>query len=65
MSRSNGEQPNQLSAEIRRQMGTAANTRFLRALPLFRADPEIPEPFVRLLREIDRAERRERRVSRG
>ncbi len=65
MSRSNGNQPTQTSAEIRRQIGTADNKRFLRAMPLFKVDPKLPEKLEHLLDEIDRAEHRKRSRARG
>lgn len=65
MSRSNGNQPTQLSAQIRRQIGTADNKRFLRAMPLFKVDRELPKDLDHLLDELDRAEKRKRRRSRG
>ncbi|MGO4836821.1 hypothetical protein AB4144_31705 [Rhizobiaceae sp. 2RAB30] len=64
MSRSNGNQPTQISTEIRRQIGTADNKRFLRAMPLFKVDSELPDHLDHLLDEIDRAER-ERGGDRG
>ncbi|BCH20811.1 hypothetical protein MesoLjLc_05690 [Mesorhizobium sp. L-8-10] len=63
MSRSNGNQPTRISAQIRRQIGTAENKRFLRAMPLFKVDPELPETLDHLLDELDRAEKRKRRRS--
>lgn len=63
MPRSNGHQPTSLSAEIRRQIGTADNKRFLRAMPLFKVDPKVPEELDHLLDEIDRAEKRKTRRS--
>lgn len=57
MSRSGGPQPNEISKQITRQIGQQANTRYLRALPLFRVDNELPTSFKGLLTEIDRAER--------
>ena len=61
MSRSSGPRPNEISKEIKRQIGQPANTRYLRALPLFRVDDEVPERLRGLLREIDGAERRQKR----
>jgi hypothetical protein len=65
MTRSEGERPNPLSAEIRRQIGTAANRRSLGAMPLFKIDPALTEEMTRLLSKIDRAERRRRSRSQG
>ncbi|HWK67773.1 MAG TPA: hypothetical protein VNS34_22850 [Rhizobiaceae bacterium] len=61
MSRSGGPRPNEISKEIKRQIGQKANTRFLRALPVFRVDDELPKSFHGLLHEIDRAERSRKR----
>lgn len=60
MSRSSGPGPNEISKEIKRQIGQQANTRYLRGLPLFRVDNELPKSFHGLLRKIDRAERRQK-----
>lgn len=61
MSRSSGATPNEISKEIRRQIGQAANKRFLRSLPQFHVDPDLPEPFTGLLAEIERTELRRRK----
>lgn len=60
MSRSGGPRPNEISKEIKRQIGQQANTRYLRALPLFRVDNELPQSFHGLLHDIDRAEHRQK-----
>lgn len=58
------EQPTHISAEIRRQIGTEANKRYLGALPIFKVDPKLPESFDHLLDGIDHAETRKRRRTR-
>lgn len=58
MSRSNGDQPHTLPASIRRQIGTEANLRYLRSLPTFRVDPELPVDLREILNEMERAEAR-------
>jgi hypothetical protein len=45
-----------LQEEIRRQFGSAGTSRFLRALPQFQVENRIPERFLNLLNELDRAE---------
>lgn len=45
-----------LPTDIRSQFGTEINTRFLRALPAFRADEGIPEALGCLLSKLDKAE---------
>lgn len=61
MSRSNGDQPHTLPANIRRQIGSEANVRFLRAMPAFRVDAELPTDLRDKLKELDRAEAAGRR----
>jgi hypothetical protein len=39
---------------IRRLIASGANARYLRALPLFRVEPELPADIRSLLRAIDR-----------
>lgn len=56
MSRSNDDQPHILAATIRRQIGSEANARFLRSMPAFRVDAELPTDLRDMLRELDRAE---------
>lgn len=53
MTRKNGERPEGLASDIRRQMSTEATKRFLRNLPAFRADNDIPEHFRELLNRLD------------
>lgn len=64
MSRSNGDNSNTLQSSIRRQAGTEANTRYLRALPEFRVDAELPMDLRRMLGEMERAEARSTRGDR-
>jgi hypothetical protein len=45
-----------LATEVRRQIGAAAMTRFLRTLPTFRAESDIPDRFTELLQRLDAAE---------
>ncbi|MET2830261.1 hypothetical protein [Mesorhizobium shangrilense] len=56
MTRKNGERPEGLAADIRRQMSAEATKRFLRNLPAFRADNDIPEHFRELLNRLDSIE---------
>jgi hypothetical protein len=51
-----GERPEGLAADIRRQMSTEATKRFLRNLPAFHADNDIPEHFRELLNRLDDVE---------
>ncbi len=54
-----------LAKDIRRQIGTQANTRFLRRMPLFAVDLGLPEDLNALLGDLEAAERRQREASRG
>jgi hypothetical protein len=58
MSRANGEKQVSLPAEIRRQIKTAANARYFRALHEFRAETDLPPEFRRLLGELEEVERK-------
>jgi metal-dependent amidase/aminoacylase/carboxypeptidase family protein len=51
--RANDERRERLAAGIRRQFGTEATTRFLRALPAFRTEDDIPDRFRELLDRLD------------
>ena len=64
MSRSKGNKLNALTASIRRQASTEANRRYLRALPEFRVDAELPTDLRRMLGEMERAEARSARGNR-
>ena len=56
MSRNRTDSANILQKEIRRQLGSAGTSRFMRALPGFRVEPKIPVRFATLLGDLDRAE---------
>lgn len=49
---------------VRRQIGTEANRRYLRELPIFRLDESVPSNFDDLLRQMERAEQRQQRSDR-
>lgn len=49
-----------LVKDIRRQIGTQANARLLRRLPLFAVDQSLPEELSALLGDLERAERSQR-----
>jgi len=42
---------------IRREIGTEANARFLRRMPVFRADHDLPDDMREMLVRLDQAER--------
>lgn len=46
-----------LATLIRREMMTESNARFLRSLPAFRVERDIPARFQDLLTRLDQAER--------
>ncbi|ANT53615.1 hypothetical protein [Mesorhizobium amorphae] len=46
----------ELAADIKRQMGTEATKRFLRTLPAFHLQAELPEHLRELLDRLDGAE---------
>jgi len=48
----------EVAALIEKQLRRETNVRFLRGMPTFRADLDIPEAFQLLLSRLDRAERR-------
>lgn len=50
-----------LSADLRRQIRTPANARFLGGLPSFKVERDLPRDLTELLREIDHAEQRYKR----
>lgn len=50
---SNNERREKLAADIRRQFGTEATMRFLRVLPAFRTENDIPDRFRELLDRLD------------
>ncbi|AZO66165.1 hypothetical protein LRP31_08720 [Mesorhizobium mediterraneum] len=51
--RNNDERRERLAAGIRRQFGTEATMGFLRALPAFRMENDIPDRFKELLDRLD------------
>ncbi|MER8417378.1 hypothetical protein [Mesorhizobium sp. M1329] len=56
MPRRNGEKRDGLAADIRRQLGTEATKRFLRTLPAFRTESDIPDRLKELLDRLDGVE---------
>jgi hypothetical protein len=56
MARKDGERRERLPADIRRQLGTEATTRFLRTLPTFRTESDIPDRLRELLDRLDAME---------
>ncbi|MER8875538.1 hypothetical protein [Mesorhizobium sp. M0684] len=56
MPRRNGEKRDGLAADIRRQLGTEATKRFLRTLPGFRTESDIPDRLKELLDRLDGVE---------
>lgn len=60
-SRSIDDRQASLSANLRRQIRTPANARFLGALPSFKVERELPRDLADLLQEIDHAEQRSTR----
>jgi hypothetical protein len=42
---------------IRREIGTARNARFLQRLPIFKAEPDVPEEMREMLARLEKAER--------
>ena len=56
MTRKKGEKAEELAAEVRRQFGAEAVTRFIRTLPAFRTEADIPDRFRELLDRLDGAE---------
>lgn len=45
-----------LAADLRRQIRTPVNARFLSGLPTFKVEQDLPRDLVDLLHEVDRAE---------
>lgn len=56
MTRNKGEKGERLATEVRRQFGAEAMTRFLRTLPAFRTEADIPDRLRELLDRLDGAE---------
>lgn len=53
-----------LARDIKRQIRTEANARFLRRIPLFAVEDEIPAKLSELLADLDSTERRQRKTVR-
>lgn len=53
MSRTNGEKHDALAVDIRRQLGNETTKRFLRTLPAFRTETDIPDRLKKLLDRLD------------
>ncbi|MCX7304004.1 MAG: hypothetical protein NTV73_06665 [Hyphomicrobiales bacterium] len=49
--------PEILQEEIRRQFSSTEMTRFLRSLPAFKIDADVPDRFHDMLSQLDRVER--------
>lgn len=56
MSRNGTQSENSLQQEIRKQFGSTGTTRFVRSLPTFQVNDDLPDRFSNLLDELDRAE---------
>ncbi len=56
MTRDKAEKGEKLATEVRRQFGAEAMTRFLRTLPAFRPETDIPNRLKELLDRLDRLE---------
>jgi hypothetical protein len=54
MSGGDNEKKEELGTGIRRLIGSEANVHYLRALPQFRVEPELPAELRSLLKAIDR-----------
>ena len=59
ITRNKGEKAERLATEVKRQFGAETMTRFLRTLPAFRTEADIPERFRELLDRLDEAKGRE------
>lgn len=55
--RKKAEKTERLAAEVRRQFGAEAVNRFMRTLPAFRTEGDIPDRFRKLLDRLDGAEK--------
>ena len=58
MSGRNNEKKEELGTGIRRLIGSKANAHYLRALPQFRVEPELPADLRSLLKAIDQHARK-------
>ncbi|RUW45129.1 MULTISPECIES: hypothetical protein [unclassified Mesorhizobium] len=56
MTRKKLEKGERLAAEVRRQLGAETMARFLRTLPAFHTETDIPDRFRQLLDRLDRVE---------
>ncbi|MDX8465063.1 hypothetical protein RFM26_05140 [Mesorhizobium sp. VK23B] len=56
MSGNGGDRRAKLAKDIRRQLGTEATKRFLRTLPAFRLEKEMPKRLTDLLDRLEGAE---------
>ena len=56
MNGNNSQKRTELAADIRRQVGTEATKRFLRTLPAFRLEKEMPKHFKELLDRLEGVE---------
>jgi hypothetical protein len=56
MARGSENIPNTLATEIMRQFGSETLTRFVRSLPAFKPDPELPRSLLDLLGRLDEEE---------
>jgi hypothetical protein len=56
MTRNNRDRRESLAADIKRQFSTDATTRFLRTLPAFRTEADIPDHLRELLERLDGVE---------
>ena len=65
MAKEKGDAMDALAKDIRRQIGTQANARFLRRMPLFAIDQDLPNDLNALLGDLELAERRQRDSSRN
>jgi len=54
--RNKAEKRERLAAEVRRQFGADAMKRFLRTLPTFSTEADLPDRFRELLDRLDRLE---------
>ena len=53
MTRNKGEKTEGLAAEVKRQFGAEATTRFMLTLPAFRTEDYIPDRFRKLIDRLD------------
>jgi hypothetical protein len=56
MNGNNGNKRAELANDIRRQAGSEATKRFMRTLPAFRLEKEVPQRLSDLLDRLDNAE---------